>query len=175
MGRVSIVMGSASDKDVATEVVKTLMALNIGNDSHVVSAHRDPKGLERLVRESSEGDNPTDVYIGIAGIAAALPGAIAALRRTTPVIGVPVKGDDVSIPVNSMVHMPPGVPVAVVGGPGAGQNAAILAVQILGLKYPIVTFELRSAQERAQDGLAKKNAEVEKELNVLGNPPEEIG
>jgi 5-(carboxyamino)imidazole ribonucleotide mutase len=128
MVAVEIVAGSKSDEEIVTAVEKTLDALGVEYGSHVASAHREPKKVKEIV-ESSDAD----VFIGIAGLSAALPGVIAS-HTLKPVIGVP---KDVKLggidSLLSIVQMPPGVPVATVGI-GNGKNAAFLAAEILSLR-----------------------------------------
>ena len=135
MPRVSIVMGSASDDPVAQEVVQVLERLGIDYEVRVLSAHRTPERLARYVEEAPE--RGVELFVGLAGGAAALPGAIASWT-TLPVLGVPVasselKGIDALM---AIAQMPPGVPVGcmAVGSWGA-RNAAYMAASILGLKH----------------------------------------
>lgn len=99
----------------------------VSYDIKVASAHRTPDVLQKLVEK-----NEADVFIGIAGLSAALPGMIAA-HTTKPVIGVPVSGKVNLDAVLSIIQMPPGIPVAAVGL-DRGENAALLAVEILAIK-----------------------------------------
>jgi 5-(carboxyamino)imidazole ribonucleotide mutase len=123
---VAIILGSASDRAIADKAIDVLAKNDISYDLQVLSAHRDPDALDAYVRKSD-----AKVFIAIAGLAAALPGAVAA-RTKKPVIGVPVSaklgGLDALL---SMVQMPKGVPVACVGIDN-GDNAAHLAIRILG-------------------------------------------
>lgn len=126
--RVSIIMGSLSDREIADKAVKKLIDLGIDYDVRVISAHRALNTLAEYVREA---EKESQVFIGIAGKAAHLSGVIAGLT-TRPVIGIPVKasaflGLDALL---STVEMPSGVPVATVAV-GGGENAAILAAEIL--------------------------------------------
>lgn len=126
---VSIIMGSESDRVLGEQAERVLNEFGVECELRVLSAHRDPKALEEYV----EGCG-SEVYIAIAGLSAALPGFIAS-RTIKPVIGVPrevkLGGLDALL---SMVQMPNGVPVACVGIDSA-VNAAILAIEILALKY----------------------------------------
>ncbi|MCZ6472600.1 MAG: phosphoribosylamine--glycine ligase [SAR324 cluster bacterium] len=131
---VGIVLGSASDMEIADKVTSVLERLNIGYELAVASAHRTPQRVSRFIKACQE--QGAEVFIAIAGMAAALPGVVAA-ETVLPVIGVPVKssafeGMDALL---SIAQMPPGVPVATVGVNG-GANAALLAAEILALKYP---------------------------------------
>ncbi|MEM2134531.1 MAG: 5-(carboxyamino)imidazole ribonucleotide mutase [Candidatus Jordarchaeaceae archaeon] len=124
---VSIVMGSESDREVALKAVEVLESNNIPCEVRVLSAHRNPKELEKYIAETK-----SLVFIAVAGLAAHLPGFIAS-RTEKPVIGVPVSsklgGLDALL---SIVQMPSGVPVACVGIDNA-RNAAFLALRILKL------------------------------------------
>lgn len=124
---VCILLGSRSDLPIAEKGTKVLDDFGIDYELRVASAHRAPKYLEGIVDTALEND--CLVFIGIAGVAAALPGVIAAMT-VKPVIGVPVGG---KVPLDSLlsiVQMPPGMPVATVGV-DRGDNAALLAIQIL--------------------------------------------
>lgn len=125
MPEVAVVMGSESDRPVAVKAEEELRERGISFDTRVLSAHRDPDGLAEYVESSDAG-----VFIGIAGLSAALPGVMASLTDK-PVIGVPV---DVELggldALLSIVQMPPGNPVACVGI-GRGDSAAQLADRIL--------------------------------------------
>jgi len=123
-----VIMGSKSDEDVARRAVEVLERYGVAYELRVLSAHRNPEELDEYVRKSD-----ADIFIAIAGLSAALPGAIAA-RTEKPVIGVPVSAKLLGLDaLLSMVQMPSGVPVAVVGIDN-GANAAHLAVRILKLK-----------------------------------------
>ena len=137
---VCVIMGSSSDKDVADKALKVLRDMGVNYTVHVCSAHRTPGRLKELV----EGTDAW-VFIGIAGLSAALPGAIAALT-TRPVIGVPASGKVNLDCILSVVQMPPGIPVAAVGL-DRGENAALLAAQILALSDERVASELRRHRE----------------------------
>ena len=122
---VAVILGSASDRAIADRAVEVLTKNSVSFDLQVLSAHRDPDALDAYVKGSD-----AKVFIAIAGLAAALPGVVAA-RTTKPVIGVPVSaklgGLDALL---SIVQMPKGVPVACVGIDN-GDNAAHLAIRIL--------------------------------------------
>ncbi len=124
---VLILLGSESDMPIARKAADALKGLGISHGIKVASAHRQPDLLDRIVKESD-----AEVFIGIAGLSAALPGVIAS-KTTKPVIGVPVnvklKGLDALL---STMQLPPGVPVATVGIDN-GKNAALLAARILAL------------------------------------------
>jgi 5-(carboxyamino)imidazole ribonucleotide mutase len=133
--KVSVLVGSKSDLEVAEKVRARLESLKIPCEVHVASAHRTPEKVDRLVADPS-----VDVFVAMAGLSAALPGAVAA-RTLKPVIGVPLNRGLGLDSLLSVVQMPPGVPVAAVGL-DASENAALLAAQILAMKYPEVTQAL---------------------------------
>jgi phosphoribosylamine---glycine ligase len=130
--QVGIIMGSASDLNIAQKATKILKQFDINYEVIVSSAHRTPTRTRDFIRKSEERGVGT--FIAIAGMAAHLPGVVASETRL-PVIGVPgsasMGGIDALL---SIVQMPPGIPVATVGL-GRGDNAALLAIQILSLKY----------------------------------------
>ena len=126
---VTILLGSKSDMPVAEKCTKILEHFDVSYQLRVASAHRSPAFVEQIIHDA-EADGCT-VFIAMAGLAAALPGAVAALT-TKPVIGVPCGG---RVPFDSLlliVQLPPGVPAATVGV-DRGDNAGYLAVQILAL------------------------------------------
>jgi|TARA_B110000263_G_scaffold32897_1_gene24952 5-(carboxyamino)imidazole ribonucleotide mutase len=126
---VCVVLGSKSDLPIAEKCTTLLTEFDIPHEVRVASAHRAPKYLESVVDEAV--DSGCKIFIGMAGMAAALPGVIASMT-TLPVIGVPVGG---KVPLDSLlsiVQMPPGMPVATVGV-DRGDNAAALAIQMLAL------------------------------------------
>ena len=133
--KVTVLVGSRSDLEIAEKVRARLEDLRVPCEVHVASAHRTPEKVDRLVQ-----DPATDLFVAMAGLSAALPGAVAA-RTVKPVIGVPLHRGLGLDSLLSVVQMPPGVPVASVGL-DAAENAALLAVEILALKYPELTKEL---------------------------------
>ncbi len=132
MNKVAVILGSESDRAVADKAVKVLAERKIAYEVRVISAHRNPEELDKYLKESEDS---IEVIIAIAGLSAALPGVIAS-KTEKPVIGVPVSvklfGMDALL---SMVQMPSGVPVGVVGIDN-GENAALLALRILKVKEP---------------------------------------
>jgi 5-(carboxyamino)imidazole ribonucleotide mutase len=127
---VSIIMGSTSDLPIMEKACKLLESMEIPFEVNALSAHRTPAAVEEFARGAES--RGLKVIIAGAGMAAALPGVIAA-STTLPVIGVPIKGMlDGLDAMLSIIQMPPGIPVATVGVNGA-QNAAILACQIMAL------------------------------------------
>lgn len=127
MADVLILLGSESDMAIAKKAEDALTELGISHELKVASAHRQPDLLDKIIRASD-----AKVFIGIAGLSAALPGVIAS-KTKKPVIGVPVNvalsGLDALL---STMQLPPGVPVATVGIDN-GKNAALLAARILAL------------------------------------------
>ena len=149
---VSIIMGSTSDLPVMEKACQLLDQLQVPFEVNALSAHRTPEAVEQFARTASS--RGIRVIIAGAGMAAALPGVIAA-STTLPVIGVPIKGMlDGLDAMLSIIQMPPGIPVATVGVNGA-QNAAILAVQMLALSD-------EQLAERLQDYKAGLKAKIEK-------------
>ncbi len=122
--KVQIIMGSSSDMPIAEKAKAIFEEFGISYDVKVASAHRTPGMLRSIVEK-----NDADIFIGIAGLSAALPGTIAA-HTIKPVIGVPVSGKVNLDAILSIVQMPPGIPVGAVGL-DRGENAALLAVEIL--------------------------------------------
>jgi 5-(carboxyamino)imidazole ribonucleotide mutase len=147
-------MGSKSDMPVAEKAVSVLRELEVPYTVTVASAHRTPERVKQLVEGSD-----ADVLIAIAGLSAALPGAVAALTER-PVIGVPVSGKVNLDAVLSVVQMPPGVPVAAVGL-DRGDNAAILAAEIIALKDEGLRGRLRAMRERKARLVEEHASEVE--------------
>ncbi|MCK4475663.1 MAG: 5-(carboxyamino)imidazole ribonucleotide mutase [Methanophagales archaeon] len=130
MNKVAIILGSESDRAVADKAVKVLDERKIPYEVRVISAHRNPEELDRYLKESEDS---VAVIVAIAGLSAALPGVIAS-KTEKPVIGVPVSGKLFGMDaLLSMVQMPSGVPVGVVGIDN-GENAALLALRIVKLK-----------------------------------------
>ena len=127
--KVTVLVGSKSDLEVAEKVRLRLEEFHVPCSVHVASAHRTPDKVDRLVN-----DPETDVFIAMAGLSAALPGVVAA-RTLKPVIGVPLHRGLGLDSLLSVVQMPPGIPVAAVGL-DAAENAALLATSILALKFP---------------------------------------
>ena len=127
MPKVLIILGSKSDAPVAAKASALLREFDVACQVKVASAHRTPQLVHELVSTSD-----AEVFIAIAGLSAALPGVVAA-STTRPVVGVPVSGKVNMDAILSIIQMPGGIPVAAVGL-DRGDNAALLAVQILALK-----------------------------------------
>ena len=147
---VSIIMGSTSDLPVMEKAAKLLDEMHVPFEMNALSAHRTPEAVEEFAKNAA--GRGIKVIIAAAGMAAALPGVIAA-NTTLPVIGVPVKGSvlDGVDALYSIIQMPPGIPVATVAINGA-MNAAILAVQMLALS----DTELATKFADYKTGLKKK-------------------
>ncbi len=164
--RVAIIMGSDSDWPVMQVCLAQLQSLGIEADVQILSAHRTPSSLTDYVRRADE--EGVAVFIGAAGMSAALPGAIAA-HTTAPVIGVPLasgalQGVDALL---SMSQMPPGVPVATmaIGKPGA-TNAAILAAQILARSDADIAQKLQEQRRMTVEKTDKKNRTLRGQLEA---------
>ncbi|MEX2204528.1 MAG: 5-(carboxyamino)imidazole ribonucleotide mutase [Actinomycetota bacterium] len=133
---VGVVMGSASDWETMQHCADQLRSLGVPFETRVLSAHRTPEELSAWIRDAES--RGVEVFIAAAGMAAALPGVVAA-QTTLPVLGVPMEskllgGLDSLL---SMVQMPGGVPVGVLAvGKAGAMNAAILATQVLGGSRP---------------------------------------
>ena len=155
--QVSIIMGSISDLPVMEEAAKILNNLEIPFEMNALSAHRTPDEVEKFTKSAES--NGIKVIIAAAGMAAHLPGVIAA-KTPIPVIGVPIKASlDGWDSILSILQMPPGIPVATVGL-NAAKNAGLLAAQILSVGDP----ELRNRFKINKIELKQKIVEANKEL-----------
>ena len=155
--QVSIIMGSTSDLPVMEKACQLLDQLQVPFEVNALSAHRTPDEVERFAANAK--DRGVQVIIAAAGMAAALPGVIAA-NTTLPVIGVPIKGllDGLDAML-SIIQMPPGIPVATVGV-NAAQNAALLAVQMIALSDAELAARLADYKETLRTKIAKANEEL---------------
>ncbi len=156
MSKVGILMGSKSDFDVVKPAVTVLKKFGVETEVRVISAHRTPDEAHAFAANAK--GNGIEVIICAAGKAAHLGGVIAAFT-TLPVIGLPVKTDMMGglDSLLSIVQMPAGIPVATVGVNG-GENAGLLALQMLAIKYPEIERQL---VEYKQAMKAKINADDE--------------
>ena len=152
---VGVVMGSASDWDTMQHCAEQLRSFEVPFETRVLSAHRTPDELSSWIRDIER--RGAEVFIAAAGMAAALPGVVAA-QTTRPVLGVPMEsklagGLDSLL---SMVQMPGGIPVGVLAvGKAGAVNAAILATQILGTsRAPFATAVSRQRAAQAEKILA---------------------
>jgi 5-(carboxyamino)imidazole ribonucleotide mutase len=157
--KVSIIMGSTSDLPVMEAAAKFLNEMKIPFEMNALSAHRTPEKVEEFARNAEQ--RGIRVIIAAAGMAAHLPGVIAAMT-VLPVIGVPIKasleGLDAML---AILQMPPGIPVATVAINGA-QNAAILAAQILAISDPDLHQKMILFKEELKVKVVKANEELEK-------------
>ena len=154
---VSIIMGSTSDLPVMEKACQLLDQMKVPFEVNALSAHRTPDAVETFARTAKE--RGLKVIIAGAGMAAALPGVIAA-STTLPVIGVPIKGMlDGLDAMLSIIQMPPGIPVATVGVNGA-QNAAILAVEMLALGDESLAARLADYKAGLKAKIEKANKEL---------------
>lgn len=162
MCKVSIVMGSDSDLEIMKEAAEELEYFSLDYELRIISAHRTPKMAEEYAHMAES--RGIQVIIAGAGKAAHLPGVIAAYT-VLPVIGVPIRTSSLAgaDSLYSMVQMPTGVPVATVALDGA-RNAALLAIQILGMVDP----ELREKFKGFKEEMAKRVKESDKKLQKLG-------
>lgn len=160
---VSIIMGSTSDLPVMEKAAELLNSFSIPFEMNALSAHRTPDEVEKFAK-GAEGRG-IKVIIAAAGMAAHLPGVIAAMTPL-PVIGVPIKASLEGLDsIFSILQMPPGIPVATVGI-NAAQNAGILAVQIIAAGNPILMNEMIKYKE----SLKKKIVQANEELKAVKYP-----
>lgn len=154
---VSIIMGSTSDLPILEKAASFLDSMEIPFEMNALSAHRTPREVEEFARNAA--GRGLKVIIAAAGMAAALPGVIAAMTPI-PVIGVPInsslEGRDALL---SIVQMPPGIAVATVGINGA-MNAAVLATQILALSDPQIAERFEGYRCGLVDKIVKANTQL---------------
>jgi 5-(carboxyamino)imidazole ribonucleotide mutase len=152
MPLVAVLMGSQSDLAVMQECADMLTRLGISHEVHVMSAHRSPDRVREFARGAR--GRGCEVIIAGAGMAAALPGVVAAWT-TLPVIGVPLAAGELRglDALYAIAQMPPGVPVAAVAiGSAGARNAAVLAAQILAIKYDEVRERLEAYRQELASG-----------------------
>ena len=153
--KVAIIMGSESDAEEMKPTSEVLNELGIKNESRVISAHRTPDRLREYILNAEK--NGVKVFIGGAGMAAALPGVIAAYTHL-PVLGVPIeskslKGIDSLL---SIVQMPPGIPVGTLAIGSAGSiNAGLLAASILSVSDQEIESKLKDYRKKQSDKVRK--------------------
>ena len=156
---VSIIMGSTSDLPVMEKAAAYLNEMQVPFEMNALSAHRTPEAVEKFARGAKE--RGIKVIIAAAGMAAHLPGVIAAMT-TVPVIGVPIKsGMEGMDALLAIVQMPPGIPVATVGV-NAALNAGILASQILAVSDSEVAARVAAYKEGLKAKIEKANEELKK-------------
>ena len=157
--KVAIVMGSISDKELAMKAANILDRFGVDYDLRVISAHRTPHIAHEFAQKAEE--EGIEVIIAIAGKAAHLAGVIAGITAL-PVIGLPAKSStmDGLDSLLSVVQMPKGVPVATVAIDG-GENAGLLAVQILSVKYPELREKFKEYKKKMAEDVMKMDREVQ--------------
>lgn len=165
MAKVAILMGSKSDLNVVTPAVKILKSFGVDTEVRVISAHRTPEEAHEFSKNAAK--NGVEVIICAAGKAAHLGGVIAA-NTVLPVIGLPVKTDMMGglDSLLSIVQMPSGIPVATVGV-NAGENAGLLALQILGIKYPDISEKLVEYKAKMRDKINSDDIALQKDIEQL--------
>ncbi|HHU34821.1 MAG TPA: 5-(carboxyamino)imidazole ribonucleotide mutase [Bacteroidetes bacterium] len=157
--QVSIIMGSTSDLPIMEKAAQLLNDLKIPFEMHALSAHRTPEEVEKFAKDAAP--RGIKVIIAAAGMAAHLPGVIAALTPL-PVIGVPIKASLEGLDsVLSILQMPPGIPVATVGI-NAAQNAGILAAQIIGTDDSAVMEQVVAFKENLKKKIIAANEDLKK-------------
>ncbi len=163
MKKVGIIMGSDSDLPIVRKAMDMLSSFNVPYEVHVYSAHRTPDEAGQFAANARA--NGFGVLIAAAGMAAHLAGAIAA-RTSLPVIGIPCKSSalDGMDALLSTVQMPTGVPVATVAINGAA-NAALLAIQILGVADSEIAAKLDEKKAKDAAAVLAKDAALQEELN----------
>jgi 5-(carboxyamino)imidazole ribonucleotide mutase len=160
--KILVLLGSDSDIPLMQDGLNFLKEMEVAFKLDVSSAHRHPEKTSRYARKArSEG---IEVIIAAAGLAAHLPGVIAA-HTTLPVIGIPLKGGSLRgmDALLSIVQMPKGVPVATVGI-DASRNACILACEILSIKYDDIREKLEAMKERMRQEIDEKSRKIAQDL-----------
>ena len=153
---VAIIMGSEADAEEMKAASDILNELKIKNESRVISAHRTPDRLREYISDAEK--NGVKIFIGGAGMAAALPGVIAA-HTHLPVLGVPIeskslKGMDSLL---SIVQMPPGIPVGTLAiGKAGAKNAGVLAASILALGNKDIETKLKEFRKKQSEKVRKE-------------------
>jgi 5-(carboxyamino)imidazole ribonucleotide mutase len=154
---VSIIMGSTSDLPVMEKAAEILNNFRIPFEMNALSAHRTPEEVERFAKNAEA--RGIKVIIAAAGMAAHLPGVIAAMTPL-PVIGVPIKASLEGLDsIFSILQMPPGIPVATVGV-NASQNAGILAAQIIATGDKTIMTEVVKYKESLKKKIVQANEEL---------------
>lgn len=148
-----VVLGSVSDIDRGKRALRVLEEFSIDAKMVIASAHRTPERLRQVVEGSD-----AKVFIAMAGMSAALPGAVASMT-VRPVIGVPLSGKLNLDSILSVTQMPPGVPVAAVSLDGA-ENAALLAIEILAISDAGLKDRLRVYRERMAEGVLRDSQKL---------------
>lgn len=156
--KVAVIMGSKNDMPVLEQTIKTLNDFGVNVEARVISAHRTPDIAHDFGKNAHE--RGIEVIIAAAGKAAHLAGVMAGLT-IIPVIGLPIKSStmDGLDSLLSTVQMPEGIPVATVAINGA-QNAALLAVQILSLKYPELSIKLKAHRVQMAEKIIDQDNDI---------------
>lgn len=157
--KVAVIMGSLSDLNKVEPLIEILKNYSVSVEVKCLSAHRAHDKLVEFVKNAEK--TGVEVIIAAAGMAAALPGVVAAMT-TLPVIGVPIssKNLDGIDALLSIVQMPSGIPVACVAIDGT-KNAAYLSLEILGIKYPIIKEQLIEERKNMERQALQANEELE--------------
>lgn len=165
MKKVAVIMGSASDLGVVKKAAETLETFGVPFEMHVYSAHRTPEEARTFALDARK--NGFGVIIAAAGMAAHLAGALAA-ASTLPVIGIPVKGNNLDgvDALLSTVQMPSGIPVAAVAVDGA-VNAALLSIQILAVEDEALAEKLDEKRRKDAEKVLAADAEISAEFHHL--------
>lgn len=160
--KAAVIMGSDSDLPVVKKAVEVLKSFGVEYEVRVMSAHRTPDMAAEYAKNAESSG--FEVIIAAAGKAAHLPGVLAAFT-TLPVIGIPIKSStmDGLDSLLSIVQMPSGIPVATVAVDGA-ENAGLLAVQILSVKYGFLKEKLKEYKEKMKQDVIKKDERIKKEV-----------
>jgi len=156
---VAIIMGSKSDWDIMSHSADILTQFNIAHESKVISAHRTPELLDEYCREAKQ--KGVKIFITGAGLAAALPGVVAA-KTTLPVIGVPLEASSLEgmDALLSIVQMPPGIPVGTMTiGKAGAINAALYAAAILALQDEKIREKIQSYRDEQAQKIIDTNLE----------------
>lgn len=162
MAKVAILMGSKSDLGVVQPAVNVIKSFGVEVEVRVISAHRTPDEAHEFAKNAA--GRGVEVIICAAGKAAHLGGVVAAYT-TLPVIGLPVKTDMMGglDSLLSIVQMPSGIPVATVGVNG-GENAGLLALQILGIKYPEISKKLSDYKIKMKEKINADDEALQHEI-----------
>ncbi len=162
--KIAIFIGSDSDYEVVKDALKILKEFEVPFALEVTSAHRSPSRTVELVKSYEE--KGVEVFIAVAGKAAHLAGVVAS-HTVLPVIGIPVESSTLGglDALLSTVQMPKGVPVATMGlGKAGASNAALLAVQILGLKDSALVSKMRDYREKMASQVESKSKKIQQDL-----------
>ena len=162
MPKIGILMGSRSDLDIVRKSVEVLKEFGIEVETRVLSAHRTPYEAAEYARTAEE--RGVEVIIAAAGKAAHLPGVLAAYT-VLPVIGLPIKSSmmDGLDSLLSIVQMPAGIPVATVAVNGS-ENAALLAVHILAMRYPHLADRLKEYRRSMAERVHQQDSKLQEEI-----------